>query len=131
MQMRWIFLKPGFHTIVSVATIVLFLWKKNFSTNTQCFHMALGPHSQTLRTGREKVRPSLMFYTPKHPNFKNLSYQKNLTSYSIPKKTRQCFCIDKFYYLSSKSDPKKLSDSIISHTKKISYDQSGLKTKKI
>ena len=38
---------------------------------------------------------------PKNPNFRICLPKKNPTFFSIPKKIPQCFCISKFYYLSS------------------------------
>ena len=51
-----------------------------------------GPHSHILMTGGGGgVRQRFIFYTPKYPNFRICLFKK------IP----QCFCISKFYYLSS------------------------------
>ena len=47
------------------------------------------------------VRKRFIFYTQKTPNFKICLPQKISTFFSIPKKIPQCFCISKFYYLSS------------------------------
>ena len=47
------------------------------------------------------VRKRFIFYTQKTPNFKICLSQKISTFFSIPKKIPQCFCISKFYYLSS------------------------------
>ena len=47
------------------------------------------------------VRQRFIFYTPKNPNFRICLPQKIPTIFSIPKKIPQCFCISKFYYLSS------------------------------
>ena len=41
--------------------------------------------------GGGRVRQRFIFYTPKNPNFR----------ICLPKKIPQCFCISKFYYLSS------------------------------
>ena len=51
---------------------------------------AQGPHSYILMMGGSD-RGSYYFYTPKNPNFR----------ICLPKKIRQCFCISKFYYLTS------------------------------
>ena len=47
------------------------------------------------------VRQRFIFYTQKNPNFSICLPKKIPTFFSIPKKTPQCFCISKFYYLSS------------------------------
>ena len=47
------------------------------------------------------VRQRFLFYTQKNPNFTICLPKKILTFFSIPKKIPQCFCISKFYYLSS------------------------------
>ena len=47
------------------------------------------------------VRQRFIFYTPKNPNFRICLPKKISTFFSIPKKIPQCFCIRKFYYLSS------------------------------
>ena len=47
------------------------------------------------------VQQRFIFYTPKNPNFRICLPQKIPTFFSIPKKIPQCFCISKFYYLSS------------------------------
>ena len=59
-----------------------------------------GPHSHILMTGGG-VRQRFIFYTPKNPNFRICLPKKISTFFSIPKKIPQCFCIRKFYYLSS------------------------------
>ena len=51
---------------------------------------AQGPHSYILMMGGSD-RGSYYFYTPKNPNFR----------ICLPKKIPQCFCISKFYYLTS------------------------------
>ena len=57
-----------------------------------------GPHSNILMTGGPK---EVHIYTQKTPNFKICLPKKISTFFSIPKKIPQCFCISKFYYLSS------------------------------
>ena len=47
------------------------------------------------------VRRRFIFYTQKHPNFRICLPKTIPTFFSIPKKIPQCFCISKFYYLSS------------------------------
>ena len=47
------------------------------------------------------VRQRFIFYTPKNPNLRICLPKKSLLFFSIPKKIPQCFCISKFYYLSS------------------------------
>ena len=47
------------------------------------------------------VRQRFIFYTPKNPNFRICLPKKIPTFFSIPQKIPQCFCICKFYYLSS------------------------------
>ena len=47
------------------------------------------------------VRQRFIFYAQKNPNFRICLPQKIPTFFSIPKKIPQCFCISKFYYLSS------------------------------
>ena len=47
------------------------------------------------------VRQRFIFYTPKNPNFRICLPKKIPTFFSIPQKIPQCFCISKFYYLSS------------------------------
>ena len=47
------------------------------------------------------VRQRFIFYTPKNPNFRICLPKKIPTFFSIPQKLPQCFCISKFYYLSS------------------------------
>ena len=47
------------------------------------------------------VRQRVTFYTQKNTNFRICLPQKIPTFFSIPKKIPQCFCISKFYYLSS------------------------------
>ena len=59
-------------------------------------HFPQGPHSHILLTGGSDI-----FYTSKNPNFRICLPQKIRTFFSIPKKIPQCFCISKFYYLSS------------------------------
>ena len=51
---------------------------------------AQGPHSHILMMGGGTTT-EVHFYTPKNPNFR----------ICLPKKIPQCFCISKFYYLSS------------------------------
>ena len=46
-------------------------------------------------------RQRFIFYTQKNPNFRICLPTKIPTFFSIPKKIPQCFCISKFYYLSS------------------------------
>ena len=48
-----------------------------------------------------EVRQRFIFYTPKNPNFRTCLPKKIPIFFSIPKKIPQCFCISKFYYLSS------------------------------
>ena len=62
------------------------------------------PHSHILMTGGRGgggVRQRFIFYAPKNPNFRICLPQKIPTFFSIAKKIPQCFCISKFYYLSS------------------------------
>ena len=47
------------------------------------------------------VRQRFIFYTTKNPNFRICLPKKIPTFVNIPKKIPQCFCISKFYYLSS------------------------------
>ena len=47
------------------------------------------------------VRQRFIFYIPKNPNFRICLPKKIPTFFSIPQKIPQCFCISKFYYLSS------------------------------
>ena len=47
------------------------------------------------------IRQRFIFYTPKNPNFRICLSKKIPNFFSIPKKIPQCFCISKFYYLSS------------------------------
>ena len=47
------------------------------------------------------VRQRFIFYTPKNTNFRICLPKKIPTFVNIPKKIPQCFCISKFYYLSS------------------------------
>ena len=47
------------------------------------------------------VRQRFIFYTSKNPNFRICRPKKIPTFFSIPQKLPQCFCISKFYYLSS------------------------------
>ena len=57
-----------------------------------------GPHSHILMTGGST---EVHILYPKKSQLQNLSTQKNSFFFSIPKKIPQCFCISKFYYLSS------------------------------
>ena len=47
------------------------------------------------------VRQRFIFYTQKNPNFRICLPKKIPPFFSIPKKIPRCFCISKFYYLSS------------------------------
>ena len=47
------------------------------------------------------VQQRFIFYTPKNPNFRICLPKKIPTFFSIPQKIPQCFCISKFYYLTS------------------------------
>ena len=47
------------------------------------------------------VRQRVIFYTPKNPNFRICLPKTIPTFFSIPQKIPQCFCISKFYYLTS------------------------------
>ena len=63
-----------------------------------------GPHSHILMTGGGggvggPTEVHILY--SKKSQLQNLSTQKNPYFFSIPKKIPQCFCISKFYYLSS------------------------------
>ena len=57
-----------------------------------------GPHSHILMTGGSD-RGS--YFIPKKIPTSEFVYPKKSLFFSIPQKIRQCFCISKFYYLSS------------------------------
>ena len=60
-----------------------------------------GPHSHILMTGGWGGPTEVHVLYQKKSQLQNLSTKKNPTFFSIPKKIPQCFCIRKFYYLSS------------------------------
>ena len=62
-------------------------------------HLSQGPHSHILMTGGSD-RGSY-FIPKKIPTSEFVYPKKSLLFFSIPKKIPQCFCISKFYYLSS------------------------------
>ena len=85
---------------MSVCALPILLYKlccQYLLRNAKC--ESQGPHSHSLMTGG--VRQRFIFYTPKNPEFRICLPPKISTFFSIPKKIPQCFCISKFYYLSS------------------------------
>ena len=95
---QWILVLPPTFTSATACSILVHT-ALTYIQNVTPHFQAQGPHSHILMTGGSD-RGSY-FIPPKNPNFRICLPKKIPTFFSVPKKIPQCFCISKFYYLSS------------------------------